>query len=324
MIFWGGPILASFYFSFTEYAVIGTPQFIGLDNYVKAFTVDKLFWGSLGRTFTFAALYIPFAVGGAMILAIFLNQRLIGTTIYRTLFFVPSLVPAVALAVLWTFLLAPRVGPVNEFLRSIGISDPPGWLASRDSALASVTMFNVWAAMGGNTMLIFLAGLQATHASTVGVLTRSQEQAGNRFEVGAIALPPGSEGRQGTCFSGNHWMINSNSKAPAEAWEFAKLLTSKEAGIFNVLEANRQTNGRKSVWTDPEVNAVNPLYDFTDKAISEGVEPYPMPWNTRFAEANNLFQAEINLIWEGDETFAEYAGEIERKVQAVLDEPMPS
>lgn len=170
---------------------------------------------------------------------------------------------------------------------------------------------------------MFVAGLQATHASTVGVLTRAQEQAGDRFEVGAIALPPGSEGRQGTCFSGNHWMINSNSKFPAEAWEFAKLITSKEAGIFNVLEANRQTNGRKSVWTDPEVNAVNPLYGFTDKAISEGVEPYPMPWNTRFTEANNLFQAEINLIWEGDETFAEYAGEIERKVQAVLDEPMP-
>lgn len=160
LIFWGGPILASFYFSFTEYAVIGSPRFIGLANFVKAFSVDELFWGSLGRTFSFAALYIPFAVGGAMILAIFLNQKLLGTTIYRTLFFVPSLVPAVALAVLWTFLLAPRVGPVNEFLRGIGISNPPNWLASRDSALASVTMINVWAAMGGNTMLIFLAGLQ--------------------------------------------------------------------------------------------------------------------------------------------------------------------
>lgn len=171
---------------------------------------------------------------------------------------------------------------------------------------------------------LFVAGLEATHASTVGVLTRAQEQAGDRFEVGAIALPPGAEGRQGTCFSGNHWMINSNSAAPAEAWEFAKLLTSYEAGVFNVLEANRQTNGRKSVWTDPKVNEVNPLYGFTDKAISAGVEPYPMPWNTRFTEANNTFQAEINLIWEGDETFAEYASEVERKTQAILDEPMPT
>lgn len=160
LIFWGGPILASFYFSFTEYAVIGSPKFIGLNNYIRAFTSDELFWDSLGRTFSFAGLYIPFAVGGAMILAILLNQKLLGTNIYRTIFFVPNLIPAVALAVLWTFLLAPRVGPVNEFLRGIGISDPPAWLASRDSALASVTLINVWAAMGGNTMLIFLAGLQ--------------------------------------------------------------------------------------------------------------------------------------------------------------------
>ncbi|MEM7034721.1 MAG: sugar ABC transporter permease [Chloroflexota bacterium] len=160
IVFWGGPILASLYFGFTEYAVIGTPQFIGLDNYTKAFTEDELFWPSLGRTFTFAILYIPFAVGGALALAILLNQKLKGTNIFRTLFFVPHLIPAVALAVLWTFLLAPRVGPVNEFLRAIGIADPPKWLASQDSALASVTLINVWAAMGGNTMLIFLAGLQ--------------------------------------------------------------------------------------------------------------------------------------------------------------------
>ncbi len=160
IIFWGGPIVASFYFSFTEYAVIGSPKFTGLSNYIRAFSGDELFWPSLGRTFTFAGLYIPFAVGGALILAVLLNQKLMGTTLFRTLFFVPHLIPAVALAVVWTFLLAPRVGPVNEFLRAIGISDPPGWLASRDSALASVTMINVWAAMGGNTMLIFLAGLQ--------------------------------------------------------------------------------------------------------------------------------------------------------------------
>ena len=171
---------------------------------------------------------------------------------------------------------------------------------------------------------LFVAGLEATHASTVGVLTRAQEQAGDRFEVGAIPLPPGEEGRQGTCFSGNHWMINSNSAAPSEAWEFAKLLTSYEAGVFNVLEANRQTNGRKSVWTDPKVNEVNPLYGFTDKAITAGVEPYPMPWNTRFTEANDVFRNEIELLWEGEETFAEYAGEIERKTQAILDEPMPT
>ena len=72
----------------------------------------------------------------------------------------PHLLPAVAIAVVWTFLLSPNLGPVNQFLRAIGVDNPPAWLSSRNTALASVTMINVWAAMGGNAMLIFLAGLQ--------------------------------------------------------------------------------------------------------------------------------------------------------------------
>ncbi len=160
IVFWGGPILASFYFSFTEYSVTGTPRFLGMDNYTRAFTVDDLFWSSLGRTFTFAVIFVPVAIGGALILAVMLNQKLRGTTFYRTIFFVPHLLPAVAIAVVWTFLLQPKLGPVNEFLRSLGWENPPGWLATRGSALWSVTMINLWAAVGGNTMLIFLAGLQ--------------------------------------------------------------------------------------------------------------------------------------------------------------------
>lgn len=160
IVFWGGPILASLYFSFTEYSVTGAPRFLGLDNYVRAFTADDLFWSSLGRTFTFTVFFVPVAVVGALVLAVLLNQKLRGTNFYRTIFFVPHLLPAVAIAVVWTFLLQPKLGPINEFLRTIGVQNPPGWLATRDSALWSVTMINLWAAIGGNTMLIFLAGLQ--------------------------------------------------------------------------------------------------------------------------------------------------------------------
>lgn len=160
IVFWGGPILASLYYSFTEYGVTGTPKYTGLANFTRAFTTDDLFWSSLGRTFTFAVIFVPVAISGALVLAILLNQKLKGTNIYRTIFFVPHLLPAVAIAVVWSFLLAPKLGPINEFLRSIGIAEPPAWLSSRDSALWSVIMINVWAAMGGNTMLIFLAGLQ--------------------------------------------------------------------------------------------------------------------------------------------------------------------
>lgn len=160
LIFWGGPIVASAYFSFTNYEIIGTTRWLGLANYVRAFTSDSLFWPSLGRTFTFAVFFVPASVGGALLLAAMLNQKLKGTNFYRTIFFIPHLIPAVALAVLWTYLLQPRFGPINMFLRDLGIDSPPNWLTSRDSALYSVILINVWAAVGGNTMLIFLAGLQ--------------------------------------------------------------------------------------------------------------------------------------------------------------------
>ena len=159
IVFWGGPILTSFYLSFTEYGITSPPKWIGLTNY-QAFQTDNLFLPSLGRTFFFAAMYVPVAIVGALLLAVVLNQKLIGTNVFRTVFFVPHLIPAVALAVVWIYLLQPTLGPVNEFLRDLGVENPPAWFTSRDTALYSVTMINIWAAVGGNTMLIFLAGLQ--------------------------------------------------------------------------------------------------------------------------------------------------------------------
>lgn len=160
VIFWGGPILASFYFSFTNYEIIGSAKFVGLDNYIRVFTRDPLFWPSIGRTFTFTALYVPAVIIGALLLAVLLNQKLWGTNYYRTVFFMPHLIPAVALAVLWIYLMQPRMGPINTTLRAMGIDNPPSWLASKDSALYAVTLILVWAGIGGNTMIIFLAGLQ--------------------------------------------------------------------------------------------------------------------------------------------------------------------
>lgn len=160
IVFWGGPILASFYFSFTNYEIIGTPKWIGMTNYARAFTQDDLFWPSLWRTFKFTFIYAPATIVGSILLASLLNQKLKGTNIYRTVFFMPHLIPAVALAVVWVFLLQPKLGPVNAILRNLGMENPPTWLAARSSALYSLTMISVWAAVGGNTMLIFLAGLQ--------------------------------------------------------------------------------------------------------------------------------------------------------------------
>jgi multiple sugar transport system permease protein len=159
IIFWIGPILMSFALSFTEYDVISAPRFIGLDNYLKAFFDDDLFWPSIIRTFKYSAIVVPASLAGALGLALLLNRGIRGTNIFRAAFFVPTLTPAVALVLLWSWLLQPEIGPVNIGLKLIGITGP-AWLQSQYWALNSIILINLWASMGGNTMLIFLAGLQ--------------------------------------------------------------------------------------------------------------------------------------------------------------------
>lgn len=159
MAFVAGPILASFYFSFTEYSIWSPPKPIGLANYSKAFLGDRLFWPSLGRTFTFALVVVPMGLVGSLLLALLLNQGLRGTNIFRTLFFLPHLTPTVAMAVLFAWLLHPQVGPVNLVLGKAGLPQP-GWLADRAWALPTIILMSLWANLGGNRMLIFLAGLQ--------------------------------------------------------------------------------------------------------------------------------------------------------------------
>jgi len=154
-----GPGLASLYLSLTQYDAITTPKFVGLENYTTMFTDDDLFWPSLARTFYFAGVGVPLGVLGSMFLAILLNQKLRGVTIYRTLFFMPSLVPLVASIILWKWLLNADFGIVNQGLRAIGL-DPPGWFSDRQWAIPSLIMMRLWSSIGGTQMIIFLAGLQ--------------------------------------------------------------------------------------------------------------------------------------------------------------------
>jgi multiple sugar transport system permease protein len=159
IVFWLGPILLSFALSFTQYDVISAPQFIGLANYAKAFFDDPLFWPSILRTFEYSAVVVPVGLVGALGLALLLNRGVRGTNVFRAAFFVPTLTPAVALVLLWSWLLQPEIGPINDALKVIGVKGPL-WLSSKDWALPSIMLINLWASMGGNTMLIFLAGLQ--------------------------------------------------------------------------------------------------------------------------------------------------------------------
>jgi multiple sugar transport system substrate-binding protein len=166
---------------------------------------------------------------------------------------------------------------------------------------------------------VFLAGLNATHASTVGTLTSFLSQVGDKFEMDAVLLPMGSEGRQGTCYSGNMHMISTKTAHPEEAWELLKLYSSTEAGVSMVVDGKLQPNGHKGAWTHPDVVKVNKMFGIADGLISAGIEKFPMPKNTRFTEANNVFRNEIALIWEGEVSWEEHAPVIVQKVQEVLD-----
>ena len=171
IIFTLGPILASLYFSFTEYDILGTPKYIGIENYVTALDLgkvipafadikgDRLTYRAIGNTLIYAGITVPIGTVSSLLLAILLNQGLRGTYIYRTIFFMPHLIPSIASVYLWKFLMHPRIGLLNSMLGAVGITGP-GWLTDPKTAMLSVVLIGLWGSIGGNRMLIFLAGLQ--------------------------------------------------------------------------------------------------------------------------------------------------------------------
>jgi len=154
-----GPGLASLILTFTRYNVLRPPEFIGLGNYVDILTRDELFYPSIARTFYFSILFVPLAIVGSLTLAMLLNSHIRGKVFFRTLFFMPSLVPIVAAAVLWVWLFNPDWGIVNQGLRTLGIP-APRWFADPRWALPTLVLMSLWSSVGGTRMIIFLAGLQ--------------------------------------------------------------------------------------------------------------------------------------------------------------------
>jgi multiple sugar transport system permease protein len=159
LIFSLGPIIASAYLSFTQYKIAGSPVWIGLENYRQAFFIDKQFWPSLWRTFYYSAGVVVLGLSLSLVAALLLNQNIKGRAFYRALYYLPSLTPVVALAILWRWLLQPQVGLVNTMLYQVGISGP-GWLTDRNWAIPALILIALWASIGGGRMIIFLAGLQ--------------------------------------------------------------------------------------------------------------------------------------------------------------------
>jgi multiple sugar transport system permease protein len=160
-VFTLGPMLASLFLAFNDYTISSAPEWVGLDNFRRALSgKDDLFWSSLGRTVQYALVMVPLGIGGSLLAALALNQRLKLTSLFRTLFFIPSLTPVVASAVIWAWLYNPTWGLLNYLLSRLGIVGPK-WLADPDTAMASLIVVALWSTVGGSTMVIFLAGLQS-------------------------------------------------------------------------------------------------------------------------------------------------------------------
>jgi len=151
------PIFSSLYYSFTDFASFRPPNWVGLKNYVELFTRDDKFFLSLHNTVFFFLLAMPASVIVALVLAILLNSKLRGMTFFRSLFFVPTIVPAVASAAVWMWILNPQWGLLNAALRLVGIHGPP-WLSSPDWAKPSLVLVALWGI--GSEVIIYLAALQ--------------------------------------------------------------------------------------------------------------------------------------------------------------------
>lgn len=156
LVFVLGPMLASLYFSFTEWNLLKPPAWIGVRNYVRMAN-DPLIAQAFKVTALFTLVYVPLELIGGLGLALLLNQKVRGLRGFRTMFYLPSVVSGVAYVVLWMWIFHPRAGLLNTLLGFAGIQGPT-WLASPDWALPAIVIMSLWGL--GRTMVIYLAGLQ--------------------------------------------------------------------------------------------------------------------------------------------------------------------
>lgn len=156
LLFTAGPMLASFYLSFTRYDVTSEMTWIGLRNYLKL-PGDSLILKSLYNTAYYSFLAVPLGIILALFFALLLNQELPGMRVMRTIYYLPSVTSGVAVSLLWLWVLDPQFGIVNTLLRAVGLPGPP-WLQSPAWAKPALILMSTWSV--GTTTLIFLAGLQ--------------------------------------------------------------------------------------------------------------------------------------------------------------------
>lgn len=155
------PMITSFGMAFTEYNIIQPARYVGLENY-RTLVADPLFYQSVKVTLTYAALSLLPSLATGLALAMLLNADVPGLSMWRTVYYLPSIISGVPVAILWSFVFNPRFGVLNWALSLVGIKGP-GWLNSPRWALPALAIMSLWGVGGG--MILYLAGLQGVPTS---------------------------------------------------------------------------------------------------------------------------------------------------------------
>ncbi len=156
IIFGGGPFFFSMLMSLCQYDILSAPKFVGIENYKAMFTDDPLFYKSLANT-VFMALGIPLGMAVSLGIAVLLNYEIKGMAVYRTFFYLPAIMPAVAASILWVWIFNPHEGILNALLGKVGIAGP-AWLQNQHWSKPALILMGLWGAGGG--MIVWLAGLK--------------------------------------------------------------------------------------------------------------------------------------------------------------------
>jgi multiple sugar transport system permease protein len=157
LVFTAYPTIATFYLSFTDYNILQPPSWIGLDNYSTMFQEDPAFWTAVRNSAVYAVVSVPLKLVIAFGLALLLNMGVRGIGIYRTIFYLPTLVPPIAATIIFILLFSPGGGPINTIFASVGLR-APDWLNDPNWALPALMILGIWP-LGVET-LAFLAGLK--------------------------------------------------------------------------------------------------------------------------------------------------------------------
>ena len=179
------PVALLFYYAFTSWNVFGGAEWTGLDNF-RQLLHDRSFRTALTNTVYYTVFHIPLTLVAALGLALLLNRKLRGVAFFRTVAFFPYITSIVALAQVWNMLFSPSYGPINQFLRTIGIAHPPGWTTSAHWSMPAVIIVGTWRE-AGYYMLLFLAGLQTIPTQLYEAAKVDGANAWQRFV--AVTLP---------------------------------------------------------------------------------------------------------------------------------------